>query len=208
MPRNPVFGIQVAAVKQKGRAQRCLAWIPRAALSPACPERALWASSAEDLASQEQCFWLWFLLHQTLSWVQKELCKSVLQVAKARTVFWGYFFCFKQSFEKLCPQKTCQCPPLGSVPSPKQRTEEPVPCLGKVEVGMPPLHTSRNPHFPAFSPSSLLLSGVEAFWVEQQLARLGQNDSQGVITRLGIWDVCCKTPSPGIKGCLEVSVFT
>lgn len=37
MPRNPVFRIQVTIVKQKGRAQRCLAWIPLAALLPVCP---------------------------------------------------------------------------------------------------------------------------------------------------------------------------
>lgn len=37
MPRNPVFRIQVTIVKQKGRAQRRLAWIPPAALLPACP---------------------------------------------------------------------------------------------------------------------------------------------------------------------------
>ena len=37
MPRNPVFRSQVTIVKQKGRAQRHLAWIPPAALLPACP---------------------------------------------------------------------------------------------------------------------------------------------------------------------------
>lgn len=29
---------------------------------------------------------------------------------------------------------------------------------------------------------------------------------RGIITRLGIWGVCCKSTAPGIKGCLEASV--
>jgi len=56
------------------------------------------------------------------------------------------------------------------------------PRLGGHLGTIPPdlIHSPRNGYFPAFFPfSTILLSRASAFWVEEQLAKLDQNDSQG-----------------------------
>lgn len=201
MPRNPVFRIQVTIVKQKGRAQRCLAWILPAALLPACPmlgqcwqkawgreaarsmpslplawhapcKRRCWLcglgraagsrgrcpeSHANERVPGQVCIhWAATAEHALLTGLAENLARQEQRVFSSDS----HSNKFGGSFMSSC----CWWPRLGEA-------------FGAVPPDL--IRSPRNGCFPAFLPSStFLLSRAGAFWVEEQLARLDQSDSQ------------------------------